>query len=36
MQVCAPHLSRAYCIFAQPANNNVWKRLFQSYGWMIK
>ena len=27
MQVCAPQLSRSYCIFVQPANNNVWKRL---------
>ena len=23
MQVCAPSLSRAYCISAKPANNNV-------------
>ena len=27
MQVCALQLSRAYCVFAQLANNNVWKRL---------
>ena len=38
MQVCASQLSSAYCIFGQPANNNVWKRLLfnLTFGWLFK